>query len=322
MKNILEFKQIIEQELKEIETPNRPENLYKPINYILSLDAKRIRAIALLMAHQLYNNDYKNALSAALAIEMFHNFTLIHDDIMDNATLRRGVKTVHEKWSNNIAILSGDALLVKSYQKLFSLAAEIRQLAIEKFSNAAIIVCEGQQMDMDFENDNSISIEDYLIMIEKKTSALFASSFEIGALVGGASLYDQQQLYKFGINLGIAFQLQDDLLDLYGDSKKFGKKVGGDIVANKKTYLYLKSLELANQDQKNKLLELYSNSNIDEKLKIEQVKSIFNDLNIHSISIDKINSYHKAALKCLNTISSDKKNSLNYFVDLLIKREV
>ena len=322
MKNFLEFKHIIEQELKEIEIPNRPENLYQPINYTLSLDAKRIRAVALLMAHQLYNDDYKNALNAALAIEMFHNFTLIHDDIMDNATLRRGVKTVHEKWSNNIAILSGDVLLVKSYQKLFSLASKIRHLAIEKFSNAAIIVCEGQQMDMDFETDNNISIEDYLIMIEKKTSALFASSFEIGALVGGASLHDQQQLYKFGINLGIAFQLQDDLLDLYGDSKKFGKKVGGDIVANKKTYLYLKSLELANKDQKNKLLELYSNSNIDEKLKIEQVKSIFNDLNIYSILIDKINSYHKAALKCLNMISSDNKRSLNHFVDLLIKREV
>ena len=184
MKNILEFKQIIEQEFKKIEIPNRPQNLYQPINYILSLDAKRIRAIALLMAHQLYNDDYKNALSAALAIEMFHNFTLIHDDIMDNATLRRGVKTVHEKWSNNIAILSGDALLVKSYQKLFSLASKIRQLAIEKFSNAAIIVCEGQQMDMDFETDNNISIEDYLIMIEKKTSALVAPIWGDSRILG------------------------------------------------------------------------------------------------------------------------------------------
>ena len=322
MKDIIRFKDIIEESLQKIDFPSAPKNLYEPIKYILSLDAKRIRSIALLIAHNLYNKDYTQALSAAVAIEMFHNFTLIHDDIMDKASLRRNSKTVHEKWDDNIAILSGDALLVKSYMMLSDINSKTRNKVIDRFSNAAMIVCEGQQMDMDFETTNNISIDDYLIMIEKKTSALFASSFEIGALIGGANTSDQKLIYKFGINLGIAFQLQDDLLDLYGDSTKFGKKVGGDIIANKKTFLYLKSLQLANENQKDELITLYSQNEMDEVNKIEKVKAIFNNLNIVNITKKKIDSYHHNAMNCLNKISTTKKDALNYFVELLDKREV
>ena len=322
MKDIIRFKDIIEESLQKIVFPSNPKNLYEPIKYILSLDAKRIRSIALLISHHLYNKDYSQALSAALAIEMFHNFTLIHDDIMDKASLRRNSKTVHEKWDNNIAILSGDALLVKSYMMLSDINSKNRNKVIDRFSNAAMIVCEGQQMDMDFETTNNISIDDYLIMIEKKTSALFASSFEIGALIGGAKTSDQKLIYKFGLNLGIAFQLQDDLLDLYSNSTKFGKKVGGDIIANKKTFLYLKSLQLANENQKDELIKLYSKNEMDEVNKIEKVKAIFNNLNIVDITKKKIDSYHHNAINCLNKISTTKKDALNYFVELLDKREV
>jgi len=322
MKDIIRFKDIIEESLQKIDFPSTPKNLYEPIKYILSLDAKRIRSIALLIAHNLYNKDYTQALSAALAIEMFHNFTLIHDDIMDKASLRRNSETVHEKWDDNIAILSGDALLVKSYMMLSDINSKTRNKVIDRFSNAAMIVCEGQQMDMDFETTKNISIDDYLIMIEKKTSALFASSFEIGALIGGANTSDQKLIYKFGINLGIAFQLQDDLLDLYGDSTKFGKKVGGDIIANKKTFLYLKSLQLANENQKDELITLYSQNEMDGVNKIEKVKAIFNNLNIVNITKKKIDSYHHNAIHCLNKISTTKKDALNYFVELLDKREV
>ena len=250
MKEVTKFKKIIDKEIINLELPNSPNNLYEPIKYILSLEAKRMRSVALLIAHQLYKDDYQNALDAALAVEMFHNFTLIHDDIMDNASLRRGSDTVHKKWNKNIAILSGDTLLVKSYMMLLNLDSKIQNRVIKKFSETAVVVCEGQQMDMDFEKQSHLNIDDYINMIEKKTSVLFATSFEIGSIIGGASKSDQNLLYQFGLNLGIAFQLQDDLLDLYADQSKFGKKVGGDIIANKKTFLFLKSLSLANAKQK------------------------------------------------------------------------
>ena len=322
MKEILKFKDIIDRELNKLDFPYQPHNLYDPIKYMLCLDAKRIRSIALLMTHHLYNNSYKNAIDAAIAIEMFHNFTLIHDDIMDNASLRRNSPTVHSKWNNNIAILSGDALLVKSYMMLLKLDAKVQNQVIDKFSKTAITVCEGQQMDMDFENNNNLILDDYIKMIEKKTSVLFASSFEIGAIIGGATKIDQSLIYQFGLNLGIAFQLQDDLLDLYGNKSKFGKKIGGDITANKKTYLYLKSLTLANKKQKEELLNLYSGKWFNEIEKIDSVRSIFDDLGLYDITINTIKSYHNLALDNLKDISLKNKEGLNYFVDLLIKREV
>ena len=322
MKEIIGLKQIIDKEIQNIDFPPLPNNLYDPIKYILSLEAKRIRSIALLIAHQLYNTDYKNALDAALAIEMFHNFTLIHDDIMDNALLRRGSATVHKKWNKNIAILSGDTLLVKSYMMLLNLDTKIQTEVLKKFSETAAIVCEGQQMDMDFEKQNHLNIKDYIKMIEKKTSVLFASSFEIGALIGGANKSDQHLIYQFGLNLGIAFQLQDDLLDLYADQSKFGKRIGGDIITNKKTFLYLKSLSLAHPKQKEDLQNLYSSIDFNESNKIKKVKSIFDSLNIYESTLETIKTYHNHALDSLKKINIKNKASLNYFVDLLVKREL
>ena len=322
MKEVTKFKKIIDKEIINLELPNSPNNLYEPIKYILSLEAKRMRSVALLIAHQLYNEDYQNALDAALAVEMFHNFTLIHDDIMDNASLRRGSDTVHKKWNKNIAILSGDTLLVKSYTMLLNLDSKIQNQVIKKFSETAVVVCEGQQMDMDFEKQSHLNIDDYINMIEKKTSVLFATSFEIGSIIGGASKSDQNLLYQFGLNLGIAFQLQDDLLDLYADQSKFGKKVGGDIIANKKTFLFLKSLSLANAKQKEDLLKLYLSIDFNSSEKISKVKSIFDSLSIYESTSKIINVYHKRALESLKKITVSNKDSLNYFVNLLVKREL
>ncbi len=322
MKEVTKFKKIIDKEIINLELPNSPNNLYEPIKYILSLEAKRMRSIALLIAYQLYKEDYQNALDAALAVEMFHNFTLIHDDIMDNASLRRGSDTVHKKWNKNIAILSGDTLLVKSYMMLLNLDSKIQNRVIKKFSETAVVVCEGQQMDMDFEKQSHLNIDDYINMIEKKTSVLFATSFEIGSIIGGASKSDQNLLYQFGLNLGIAFQLQDDLLDLYADQSKFGKKVGGDIIANKKTFLFLKSLSLANAKQKEDLLKLYSSIDFNSSEKISKVKSIFDSLSIYESTSKIINVYHKRALESLKKITVKNKDSLNYFVNLLVKREL
>lgn len=322
MKDILKFKRIIDQELEKLSFPLEPSNLYDPLRYILALEAKRMRSIALLLSHQLYNKDFQSAITAALSIELFHNFTLIHDDIMDKALLRRGSQTVHEKWDNNIAILSGDTLLVNSYSLISSLDKAIMRGVLDVFSKTAILVCEGQQLDMDFEKEDNLTIQNYLEMIEKKTSVLLASSFQIGALIGGAIKLDQKLLYDFGINLGMAFQLQDDLLDLYGDSNKFGKKMGGDIIANKKTYLYLKSLSLADSKQKEELVNLYSNSIISEEEKVALVRIVFDQLGIFDITKNEISGYHKKAISCLNSISIHEKDHLNHFANILLKREV
>jgi len=288
----------------------------------LASESKRMRSIALLLSHQLYNKDFQPAITAALSIELFHNFTLIHDDIMDKALLRRGSQTVHEKWDNNIAILSGDTLLVNSYSLISSLDKVIMSDVLDVFSETAILVCEGQQLDMDFEQQEDVTIQNYLEMIEKKTSVLLAASFQIGALIGGAVKLDQKLLYDFGINLGMAFQLQDDLLDLYGDSNKFGKKMGGDIIANKKTYLYLKSLSLADLKQKEELVNLYSKSIISEEEKVARVRIVFDQLDIFDITKNEIENYHAEAIACLNTLSINKKDDLNHFADILLKREV
>jgi geranylgeranyl diphosphate synthase type II len=322
LKDILKFKRIIDQELEQLSFPLEPSNLYDPLRYILASESKRMRSIALLLSHQLYNKDFQPAITAALSIELFHNFTLIHDDIMDKALLRRGSQTVHEKWDNNIAILSGDTLLVNSYSLISSLDKVIMSDVLDVFSETAILVCEGQQLDMDFEQQEDVTIQNYLEMIEKKTSVLLAASFQIGALIGGAVKLDQKLLYDFGINLGMAFQLQDDLLDLYGDSNKFGKKMGGDIIANKKTYLYLKSLSLADFKQKEELVNLYSKSIISEEEKVARVRIVFDQLDIFDITKNEIENYHAEAIACLNTLSINKKDDLNHFADILLKREV
>ena len=237
MQNLEQLQLLIEQELREINYPNSPQQLYQPIEYVLGLGGKRMRPILVLMAHQLFNDDLTKAISPALAIEVFHNFTLLHDDIMDNAHLRRGKKTVHEKWNSNVAILSGDVMMIQTYQLMLNVDSDILKDVLEVFSKAATEVCEGQQWDMDFETQSDVNISDYLKMIEYKTAVLLAVALQIGGITAGASLKEQNHLYEFGRNMGIAFQLKDDLLDAFGNPENFGKQVGGDIMKNKKTYL-------------------------------------------------------------------------------------
>ncbi len=302
-----------------------PSELYNPINYILELGGKRLRPAVLLLTCHLFRGNYKHAFPAALGIEVFHNFTLVHDDIMDNAPLRRGAKTVHEKYGINAGILSGDVMMVHAFNLMLELEdqKQLPQL-LKIFTRLSIEVCEGQQMDMNFETREEVNIEEYLHMIELKTSVLVAGAMQIGALLGGADDASAKAVYEFGRNLGISFQLQDDLLDTYGDPAKFGKKVGGDIVQNKKTYLYLKALELANADQKSSLQELYQPNHWSETEKINKVIAIFDELGIRAHTEQIKESYKMAAFTVLEDIDlpEERKELLAGFAHYLMNREV
>ncbi len=301
-----------------------PKNLYLPIEYILGLSSKKIRPILTLMAAHVFAKDFKIALPAAYAIEMFHNFTLVHDDIMDDAPLRRGNQTVHEKWNINAGILSGDAMLILAYQYFENYPPIIFQKLAKLFSKTAIEVCDGQQLDVDFETRNDVTIEEYIKMISLKTSVLIGAALKMGAIVSEAKEEEAQKLYDFGLNLGIAFQLQDDYLDTYGNPETFGKQVGGDIIENKKTYLYLKALELADATDKNILENLFERKLEDNFSKIEQTKSIFNKLEIPKHIKNQINTYSEKAFSLLETmdISKDSKEGLYLFGKSLITRKV
>jgi len=319
MQNLEQLQLLIEQELREINYPNSPKQLYQPIEYVLGLGGKRMRPILVLMAHQLFNDDLTKAISPALAIEVFHNFTLLHDDIMDKAPLRRGKQPVHEKWNNNVAILSGDTMLVQAYQLMCNVDKDVLKEILDAFNKAAIQVCEGQQWDMDFETQSDVSISDYLKMIEYKTAVLLAAALQIGGITGGASLKEQNHLYEFGQNLGIAFQLKDDLLDVFGNPDAFGKQVGGDIRANKKTFLYLKALALANKNQHADLIDYFSATEVVED-KVEAVKSIFSALNIHNITSELMKAYHAKAMRHLDAIDSQNKEPFLDFSAMLLDR--
>lgn len=314
-----------EAHLKDSLFENDPEELYFPINYILQIGGKRLRPAVTLLTCFLFKGKYDHALPAALAIEVFHNFTLVHDDIMDNAPLRRGMPTVHEKYGVNSGILSGDVMLVQAFDLLLKLEGQKHFPTLLKiFTKLAIEVCEGQQMDINFEQQQVVKIDEYLRMIELKTSVLVAGAMKIGALLGDADMEDAEAVYQFGRNLGISFQLQDDLLDTYGDPSKFGKKVGGDIAQNKKTFLYLKALELADQNQSSRLVELYQQNKLNEKEKIEEVVHIFNQLGIKE-ETELIKEEYKdrafSFLKKLN-IEDKRKKLLENFADYLMDREV
>ena len=319
MKSIQELSALITDELGRIEYPKTPSLLYEPIDYILGLGGKRMRPILVLMAYQLFDKNIEKAFSPALAIEVFHNFTLLHDDIMDNAPLRRGQKTVHEKWNNNVAILSGDTMLVQAYQLMAEVDNTIVKQVLAVFSKAAIEVCEGQQWDMDFETQSDVSIPDYLKMIEYKTAVLLGAALQIGGITAGASKEDQNHLYAFGRDLGIAFQLKDDLLDAFGDADAFGKQVGGDIMANKKTYLYLKALALADGTQRQNL-EQYFSTNDTSQVKVDAVKTIFSNLKIPELTTNLIREYHARAMENLAAINSENKEPLLAFSALLMDR--
>ena len=254
---------------------HEPKNLYEPIDYILKLGGKRIRPVLTLMVADIFSSDFKKALPAALAVEVFHNFTLIHDDIMDAAPLRRGKATVHEKWDTNTGILSGDAMLILAYQYFENYEPIVFQKLAKLFSKTALEVCDGQQLDVDFETRNDVTIPEYINMIRLKTSVLVAAALKMGAIVAEANNVNANLIYDFGLNLGLAFQLQDDYLDTFGDPETFGKQVGGDIIENKKTYLYLKALEVATEDDKGKLAYLFRKKLADSADKISDVQRIF-----------------------------------------------
>ncbi|MBT4344859.1 polyprenyl synthetase family protein [Flavobacteriales bacterium] len=320
MKDLSQIAEIIEAEINNISYLKDPENLYSPIEYTMELGGKRIRPILLLISYQLFNDNFERAFSPAKAIELFHNFTLLHDDIMDKAPLRRGKITVHKKWNNNIAILSGDVMMIHAYQLLAQVESKYLKSILNIFNKAAIEVCEGQQWDMDFESKDDVPLIDYMQMIEFKTAVLLAASLKIGAVLADAKKKDQNHLYEFGLNMGIAFQLKDDLLDVFGTSKLFGKKIGGDIIANKKTFLYLKALQISDFSTKLKLKKLYTSEN-ENDTKVEKVKKIFVDLNIKKHTLDLMKSYYIKAMKHLDAIDSDKKSPLIDFADKLMHRD-
>lgn len=297
----------IQEELKKNNIPENPSNLYDPIRYFLDMEGKKIRPILTLLSAELFGGTMEQAKHAAVAIEIFHNFTLIHDDIMDAAPIRRGIPTVHNKWNNNIAILSGDVMFVKAYEQLSLCQPNILPELLKTFNKTAIEVCEGQQMDMDFENQNSISQEDYIEMIRLKTSVLLGCALEMGAIICGTSSENKKLIYDFGENIGIAFQIQDDILDLYGDTKKVGKQNGGDVLANKNTLLSILAEMNSNDEQRLELKRLKNEK--DATTKIEGVKSIFDDLDIKSKCAEVMQSYYAGALKNFSEIKTKNKNN-------------
>ena len=305
----------------------KPSELYDPINYILSLGGKRVRPLMLLMSYNLFAENTEQAFPLAQAIEVFHNFTLIHDDIMDGAPLRRGKDTVHKKWDENIGILSGDAMLISAYKLFETLPADMLKNVFPVFNKTAIEVCEGQQFDMNFETRNDVTISEYIEMITLKTSVLLGAAMKIGALAANSSRNDAQHLYDFGKSLGVSFQLQDDYLDLYGDPKKFGKRIGGDVIANKKTLLTLKAFAKANAKEEKELEYLFSKTNLtstDEESKIVRVRDIFNKLDVVADMKSEINQYYNLALNSLKLVRADddKKIILSAFAQKLIQRDV
>ncbi|PWH84153.1 polyprenyl synthetase [Algibacter marinivivus] len=324
MLSIQEYQEAFISYLKDYKTIKEPKNLYEPIDYILDLGGKRLRPVLTLMTADIFNGNYKKALNAALSIEVFHNFSLVHDDIMDDAPLRRGEETVHEKWDINTGILSGDAMLIMAYQLFENYDANTFQALAKLFSKTALEVCEGQQYDVDFETRNDVTIPEYLKMIEYKTAVLVGAAMKMGAIVANASEEDQNSIYEFGRNLGIAFQLQDDYLDAFGDPKTFGKQVGGDIIENKKTYLYLKALEFSNDTDKIELTQLFNSNPDNVATKIEVAKQFFVSTGSADATKQAIKDYTAKAflgLESLN-ISENKKDLLKAFGNNLMNRTV
>ncbi len=324
MKVLETYYNALHQHLEETIRVKKPTQLYEPIRYIISLGGKRLRPILTLMTCDFFETDFKKAMNAALALELFHNFSLIHDDIMDNAPLRRGKETVHEKWDLNTGILSGDAMLILAYQLFEGYEPKMFQQLAKLFSKTALEVCEGQQYDIDFESRDDVTLPEYIKMINYKTAVLVGAAMKMGAIVANASESCRDSIYEFGRNLGIAFQLQDDYLDAFGDPKTFGKQVGGDIISNKKTFLFLTAIERSNLSEAKTLKHLYSISPKDPLDKIEAVKNIFETSGAALAIQNEIEAYTQKAYRVLENIkiSEDKKNAFRQFGDRLMKRTV
>jgi geranylgeranyl diphosphate synthase type II len=323
MHKIEDLYTIIKYNIEKLDFKLEPAELYDPISYTLSFGGKRIRPVLTLLACDMYGGNIEDALDAAISLEMFHNFTLIHDDIMDKAPLRRGKATVYKKWNTDIAILSGDTLFAKAYQVAINTNERYLKKVLVVLTKVAIDVCEGQQYDMNFETDKNVTIPKYIEMIRLKTAALIGSCLKAGAIIGNASEEEAENIYKFGENLGIAFQLKDDLLDVYGDEVVFGKKEGGDIVSNKKTYLSIKAFELAEGDDAKTLSYFFSGKDFSESEKINNIKNIYNKLLVKDLAEKEMTYYYQCSLNYLDKINldSDKKQELKKLAEKLIIRE-
>lgn len=313
---------LINSELSQFDFGKKPANLYAPLDYFLTLGGKRFRPLLVLIGAHLYKDNYRDFMKPALATEVFHNFSLVHDDIMDNAPLRRGQSTVHEKWNNNIAILSGDVMFVKAYDLLAFTSPEKLPLALRLFNKCATEVCEGQQFDMDFETRDDVTIPEYIEMIRLKTAVLLGFSLSLGSILADASEQDYTALKEFGEQIGIGFQLQDDYLDAFGEQAAVGKTIGGDILQNKKTYLLLKTYELADANQKIEL-DKWLSINDQPEAKIKAVKGIMTELEVPQITKNLMNDYFDAGFKHLEQLSANKDRIefLKQFSYNLIKRE-
>lgn len=317
MEPIKELQTRINNEIKDMSFGQDPDELYRPIRYIMGLGGKRMRPLFTLLTFQMFNSDIDVALPPALAVELFHNFTLMHDDLMDQAPLRRGKPTVHKKWNDNISILAGDVMLVKVYELLVQTKNDKLAMVLKAFNQCATEVCEGQQKDMLFENMTHVTIDDYLGMIKQKTAALIGFSVKLGGLLAGEKPGVIENLRNYGVNIGMGFQLMDDILDVYGDRSKFGKQVGGDIIANKKTYLLLKAFELANKEQQSNLTDWLNKENFDNDEKVRSFTRIFDELEIYSVTSDKAIYYFDQADKYLGKTGLSE-NSLMHLKEFTV----
>jgi geranylgeranyl diphosphate synthase type II len=323
MQSIQQLQQLVSQSLQAQSYGSSPAELYEPITYIMALGGKRMRPCLLLAACDMFNGDVYDALPAARGIEVFHNFTLMHDDIMDKAPLRRGKPTVHQKWNANVAILSGDVMLIEAYKLIMQVDGQVLRPVLDIFNDVSVGVCEGQQLDMNFETSSQVNNADYINMIRLKTAVLLGGALKIGATIGGSSAANARLLYTFGEQLGIAFQLQDDILDVYGDPEKFGKQVGGDIIANKKTYLLIKALEQATGQTSQELNHWLGADNYIPQDKVNAVKHIYTSLSIREQAEAEMNLHTQLALQSLEQINvpAHRKAVLKEFADTLLIRE-
>ena len=314
---------LINDYLAALPYDRKPASLYQPIKYVLSLGGKRIRPTLMLLSYNLYKDDPESILSSACALETYHNYTLLHDDLMDNAPLRRGHQTVHVKWNPNVAILSGDSMLVLSYQRMLQCRPDKLKPVIDLFTETALEIGEGQQYDMEFETRTDVTEEEYIEMIRLKTSVLLACATKIGAILADAPDEDADNLYKFGEQMGLAFQLQDDYLDVYGDSKVFGKAIGGDIMSNKKTYMLINAFNLANDKQREELTHWITAENPDPKEKIAAVTKLYNEIGIDKLAEKKINFYFEESRKYLKAVKVDeeRKSVLEAYTQKMMHRK-
>jgi geranylgeranyl diphosphate synthase, type II len=317
---LVHYKNLIESEISRHSFGSQPKSLYEPIRYLMKLGGKRLRPMLVMLSYSIYKKDAEKIVSYAAAVEAFHNFTLMHDDIMDKAPLRRGKATVHEKWNVNTAILSGDVMLVRVYDMFLSLEGSKLNQVLRAFNQCAAEVCEGQQWDMEFESKIKVTEAQYIEMIRLKTAVLLGFSLELGAILADAPEADQIALREFGVNIGIGFQLKDDLLDVYADQKKFGKQVGGDIISNKKTFLLIKALEKAKGKQQKELKELLSAKKFNAKKKVAAITGIYDALEIAELTEIKINQYFEKGFDRLKEVNSNNSTLIDFTQELMARQ--